>query len=391
MNVPNFAFQNFTWLTRVDFSNSIKQIGAFAFYNCERLRFLDMPSSLAQIDLEAFCGCTMLKEIEFHDNLKEIGIGAFISCPSLRELNLPASLESIGAYAFYNSNDLRRVMVQNPSRLRNVGYHAFANCQKLTDVSGASRPFLNESENDPFVNTLFAKRTKGTPLLSDAKELKDADAMMLRNYEVNSFGEQEKFNNRYFVITAAEKEAQNKRDNRISGGLSSWTLGVWKGKYRGYEYTFTFKNNGVFTGTLTYALKSMRVAPYTGKKTTYVQNAKVVFSGKWGTTNHELTREESGYPGWQARVCFEDISINSVSVTNKIDNLLMDNSRLKESCINSVREIKGCFAVVESSNCLDVQKYDDYGFRWASSLFTLTRVSAQKSSASSTKRKGKRR
>ena len=76
--IPNFEFQNFRNLTKIQFPNSLKEIGAKAFAGCISLSKLNLPSSLEVIGLGAFEGCMSLRgSIRLPINIRRIERNAF--------------------------------------------------------------------------------------------------------------------------------------------------------------------------------------------------------------------------------------------------------------------------------------------------------------------------
>lgn len=79
-----------------------------------------IPETIEKIDKEAFKGNFFLEEVEFagKSRLKEIGYGAFADCRSLKTITIPASVETIGEFAFCNTD----MSIDEKYRRSNVHY-----------------------------------------------------------------------------------------------------------------------------------------------------------------------------------------------------------------------------------------------------------------------------
>lgn len=78
----------------------------------------------------AFEGYDMVK-VEFPDSLREIGEGAFYRCKCLIAVSIPESVEVIGDGAFYSCVELSELKL--PDAIESIGECAFGNCAKLDE------------------------------------------------------------------------------------------------------------------------------------------------------------------------------------------------------------------------------------------------------------------
>ena len=90
--IANNAFQNWTALVSIDFSNSIiTSIGVSSFQGCASLLNFTLPNTVTSIGNYAFLNCTSLTTFDMTNNtaLTSIGVNAFDSCTSLTTLHFP--------------------------------------------------------------------------------------------------------------------------------------------------------------------------------------------------------------------------------------------------------------------------------------------------------------
>ncbi|MCD7778038.1 MAG: leucine-rich repeat domain-containing protein, partial [Clostridiales bacterium] len=76
-------------ITKVNFSNTVTEVGSYAFYYCYDLTAISMSSGLMTIDSYAFYSCTSLSDPGWGSNLITIGDFAFANDTALKTLNFP--------------------------------------------------------------------------------------------------------------------------------------------------------------------------------------------------------------------------------------------------------------------------------------------------------------
>lgn len=109
--------------------------GAFMKSN---VREVNCPDSLEYINDNAFYACTFLEKVNFGKSLKQIGdsfrnaLGAFAYCYVLNDVVIPSSVEEIGNFAFFHCDELSNVTFNEG--IRGIGLSSFSFCPKLTDV-----------------------------------------------------------------------------------------------------------------------------------------------------------------------------------------------------------------------------------------------------------------
>ena len=116
-------------VTYVEFSDSVKEIGARAFRNCRDLRSVIFGEKVQIIGESAFFYCTSLEGIGFNDRLTEIGDRAFRGSSGLTEISWGGNLDTIGKEAFMDCTSLETAELPNP--LAAVGERSFRNCIAL--------------------------------------------------------------------------------------------------------------------------------------------------------------------------------------------------------------------------------------------------------------------
>lgn len=118
-----------------------KIIADRAFMNCNYLSEVEMSDSVTDIGDSAFSYCHNLNKIKLSDKIKTISCRSFRST-SISEISLPLSLTSIDneAFAFTHISE-----VTVPESVTSIGYGSFASCQYLTEIT-----FLNP---DCIINT----------------------------------------------------------------------------------------------------------------------------------------------------------------------------------------------------------------------------------------------
>ena len=156
------------YIKSVKIEDGITTIGVEAFAACLNLATITIPGSVTTIEEAAFYGCENLTSVIIENGVKTIGVEAFEECLNLTTITIPASIIEIEEYAFfycplltsinvsennpkYSSidgvlfNKEKTVLIQCPNgkegeyiipnSVKEIGYHAFTSCLKLTSVS----------------------------------------------------------------------------------------------------------------------------------------------------------------------------------------------------------------------------------------------------------------
>lgn len=151
-DVPNYAFENHSWLHSLILPEGIKKIGIRTF-NGSPLNHISLPSTLETIGSSAFAntnvesieipekvtslseslfsGCENLKAVTMHEGIKTIAGSTFQGCISYIPV-LPQNLESIGQLAFADCDAIKTIVI--PDNVRSIGTQAFS-CKNLEEIT----------------------------------------------------------------------------------------------------------------------------------------------------------------------------------------------------------------------------------------------------------------
>lgn len=126
--IPDTCFSNCTSLADIDLPKTITKIGANAFSRCAKLPSLPLLPELTSIGVRAFEGCSGLSDAAFGDKLASMGIYAFHNCVSLSSVDIPSSLVTLPEGAFQACTGLTSV---SHGGLMTIGAKAFEGCTQL--------------------------------------------------------------------------------------------------------------------------------------------------------------------------------------------------------------------------------------------------------------------
>ena len=88
-------------IKHIKIADGVTEIPDFTFQNWEGLERVEFPDSLKVIGNKAFSGCTRLRKLKLPPNLEDIGMGAFENCFLVSgNIRLPITLTHIGANCF---------------------------------------------------------------------------------------------------------------------------------------------------------------------------------------------------------------------------------------------------------------------------------------------------
>lgn len=113
--------------------DGVTTVGPGAFYNCKGLTEVVLPDSVVKIDDFAFSSCSNMSNIQFSSKLREIGYGAFANC-GITNMILPDTVSKIDSFAF---ESLPVKEFTFPASLKEIGYGAFS-------MSGITEAILPE-------------------------------------------------------------------------------------------------------------------------------------------------------------------------------------------------------------------------------------------------------
>lgn len=130
LSLPDSAFYGCQNLTYITLPQTLPEISNSCFAACPKLNRVDFQHTVvSEIKQRAFKACFCLAEINFSNTLRTIGASAFNSCNSLYDISLPQSVTTIGNGAFAYSKRLHRLAI--PRTAKNIA----ADIVKGTQVS----------------------------------------------------------------------------------------------------------------------------------------------------------------------------------------------------------------------------------------------------------------
>ena len=153
-------------ISKVRIRDGITAIPDYAFAGCENLVDVVIPQTAHTIGKCAFAQCVNLTQVNIPEGVTSIGDSAFFLCGSLTQLTIPDSVTSIEGNPFQYMSAEIQVSPENPAfsvtdgvlfnkehtrliacpcnkagayeipeGVREIGAHAFENCDDLTDVT----------------------------------------------------------------------------------------------------------------------------------------------------------------------------------------------------------------------------------------------------------------
>ncbi len=126
-------------IKRVEFPDSLREIGDYAFKDCSSLTEIDIPQQVTKINCGSFMGCSSLKRISLPDTQTNIGNSASESCPNWTSTDIPNSLfiikglTTIGRSAFEGCSNLTSIKI--PDSVTRIEERAFKDCRKLSNIN----------------------------------------------------------------------------------------------------------------------------------------------------------------------------------------------------------------------------------------------------------------
>lgn len=123
---------DYCFITEVNISDSVKEIGKYAFYNCFALKNVTIGDGVTDIEEYSFANCTTLQAATMGKKVNVIGKSAFSGCEKLSQLDLNDSLATISEYAFEGCA-MEEVIL--PTSLKSLNRGAFKNCTSLSDMT----------------------------------------------------------------------------------------------------------------------------------------------------------------------------------------------------------------------------------------------------------------
>ncbi|MDO4193738.1 MAG: leucine-rich repeat protein, partial [Erysipelotrichaceae bacterium] len=130
--IPDSAFSGCTGLTKVTIPDTVTSIGKSAFSWCTNLTDITLPDGITSIGSSAFSVCSSLSKINIPKNVTFIVASVFSRCSSLISIEIPYGVTNIGGDAFRSCTSLASVTI--PETMGEIYNGAFTECSAIKDV-----------------------------------------------------------------------------------------------------------------------------------------------------------------------------------------------------------------------------------------------------------------
>lgn len=129
--IADYAFIQWTYITKVVLPPTINSIGDQAFYGCTNLSQCTLSDNITAIGSQAFFGCSNLS-VNIPNRITSIGFEAFRKSKILEAI-LPETLTTMGNNVFYECKSLTKAVI--PSTITTIPMNTFNGCYQLKDVT----------------------------------------------------------------------------------------------------------------------------------------------------------------------------------------------------------------------------------------------------------------
>ncbi len=145
--IPSYQFSDRTDIREVKFENgtNLKSIGEYAFLGCSNLKEIELPHTLSSLGEGCFRECGF-EELSIPDGVKAIPKAMCSWNKDLRSVKLPSRLVDIGSHAFAYCERLQAIDI--PSSVMHIGSNAFSRCKTIKEVK--LPPAMKELESYAF-------------------------------------------------------------------------------------------------------------------------------------------------------------------------------------------------------------------------------------------------
>ena len=145
LSIGDNAFDS-TSISSIELPDTITNIGESAFTKCRYLSSIDLPEALTSLGDSAFSGDSYISQVNIGKSLSSLGSNVFDSCTKLSSINVASGNSSYTSDdgILFNSDKTSLIAYPAgkagtdydvPSSVVSVGDHAFANNQKLENVT----------------------------------------------------------------------------------------------------------------------------------------------------------------------------------------------------------------------------------------------------------------
>ena len=190
--IPDYMFSHCEKITEIEFSKSVKHIGAIAFGDCNGLKSVVIPESIESVDNQIFWNCKGIEHAEIYAKLTDLR-SMFYGCSNLKELYYPDTIENIGYMdwcglenikigdsiksigSFNECSNLKSLYIGKQTKIENVNA-AFEGCKNLVDITvSEENPYYKAVDNclytkDEKTLIVAGKNIKGTVRIKEGVE-----------------------------------------------------------------------------------------------------------------------------------------------------------------------------------------------------------------------------
>ncbi|MBR2341601.1 MAG: leucine-rich repeat protein [Clostridia bacterium] len=140
--LPVGAFENCSFIDKVNLGSEISSILARTFYGCTELTNFTAETKITSIGYEAFYECESLVDYPLSESATLLGYSAFYGCKALKEIFIPTAITYVSNSTFQNCTALEKASVEH---VLDFSASAFEGCTSLTDVKISSAQSLSEN------------------------------------------------------------------------------------------------------------------------------------------------------------------------------------------------------------------------------------------------------
>lgn len=183
------AFRECDSLTSVTFPQILDSIGDYCFYGCSELDTVNFDdlTELTYLGSFSFSGCLDLMTADLENSkITKLNSDTFSECETLSNVSLPSRLEEIGDHAYFNCTSI--VSFTLPTSLKYLRKAAFGGCSSATFSSIILPSSLIEIEESVFIDCIYLN----TIDLSNCNKLTDIgikafyNCKRLNTFRINS-------------------------------------------------------------------------------------------------------------------------------------------------------------------------------------------------------------